>query len=787
MIKRSTLNNIILQKSIFCRIYFAVTLYWRKILEILFFYCSLFLLIYLLVYQFIYAYFVSIEFHGLAIDGTFQLFNPLRRMGEGQTPGRDFQFFHGLGIVYLHYLPYILLGKNLFSSEMTRHLVSFYLFIFTNYLFLLSVQVSKELALLFSVTITFAAEFLGLSSLLYPGNSLLGIRSSMPVITASLLIFLLRSEQSQKLASKTYLIEIFIAFLLVLCFFVSTEHGVAAVLGMLLTLVALPFLKRAFIARLKSATVVFVFFVLFTVCLYFLCCGWEFYKPLKYALVDVPQDQFWYFATPTLEFNATIFYRLTFAVLLLLTSIAFYCFTGNRFNQTKFGVIVFLIIYGIASNVGCLVSTFPDYSTPLYRVEILIVIYYCVKGIPSTTSFSTNLTRLSFTILRATLIFALLVLNFTFVNLNKYNLITQLHTLANTPLIAEHQVLGTYLGPIWANSYQTARNIIGTIGNTALVSKPWTDVNWMNGIFRGAAGFFVEDVSTLASIRTGDIATFARSGSRKVTAVNGDRVSVEGGVLDPVSDGYPHPISVKSADRPKIGKVDIWSTYAGLIEAAYQVFHPETDYIIHALGAAARKKYVENFRTVRPEFVMTIRSKFTAYEQWLQNTSWNFYEEIVNNYSPVGFTHYSVIWEKQQDALWHTTETWDGEVKLDAKGSRTVELPLDPQLYPYNYSAVVVNIDYKIVNPWQHLPLIGKLPRYSLQPSNSWSSLPILLPPYRSTFSFPLYVERRTQPVLTLNVGNLLPGVSFKITNLRYRILQVPEVNIRALMDVEAE
>jgi len=741
----------------------------------------------LLFYQFIYAYSVSIDFHGLPIDGTFQLFNPLRRMGEGQTPGRDFQLFHGLGIVYLHYLPYVLFGKNLFASEMTRYLVSFYLFTFSNYLFLRSVKISREIALLFCVSIAFAGEFLGLYSLLYPGNSLLGVRSSMPVITASLLIFLLRSEQSQKLASKTYLIEVFTAFLLALCFFVSTEHGIAALLGMLLTLIALPFLKRAFIARLKSATVVFAFFVLFTFCLYFLCCGWDFYKPLKYALVEVPQDQFWYFAAPTLEFNATIFYRLTFAVFILLTSITFYYCTSSRFNLVEFGVVVFLLIYGIASNVGCLVSTFPDYSTPLYRVEILIIIYYCVKAIPSITRFSRNLTRLSFTILSATLIFALLVLNFTFVNSSKYNLINQLHTLTSTPLVAEHKVLGTYLGSIWADSYQTARNVIGPLGTTELVSKPWTDVNWINGISRVAAGFFVEDVSTLVSIRTGDIATFARSGSRKVTAVNGDRVSVEGGVLDPVSDGYPHPISVKSADRPEIGKIDIWSTYGGLIEAAYQVFHPETDYIIHALGAAARKKYVENFRTVRPEFVTTIRSKFTAYEQWLQNTSWNFYEEIVNNYSPVGFTHYSVIWEKQQDALWQTTETWDGEVKLDAKGSTTVELPLDPQLYPSNYSTVVVNIDYKIVNPWQHLPLIGKLPRYSLQPSNSWSSLPILLPPYRSNFSFPLYVERRTQPVLTLNVGNLLPGVSFKITNLRYRILQVPEVNVRALMDVEAE
>ena len=43
------------------------------------------------------------HFDGSAIDGPFQLYNGLRRIAAGFTPGVDFQYFHGLGIPYLHY------------------------------------------------------------------------------------------------------------------------------------------------------------------------------------------------------------------------------------------------------------------------------------------------------------------------------------------------------------------------------------------------------------------------------------------------------------------------------------------------------------------------------------------------------------------------------------------------------------------------------------------------------------------------------------------------------------
>src|SRR5262245_6949823 len=63
-------------------------------------------------------------FDGSATDGPFQLFDALRRIDAGQLPGRDFPAFHGLALQLLHYVPFKLLGSDLYASELTRQLVS---------------------------------------------------------------------------------------------------------------------------------------------------------------------------------------------------------------------------------------------------------------------------------------------------------------------------------------------------------------------------------------------------------------------------------------------------------------------------------------------------------------------------------------------------------------------------------------------------------------------------------------------------------------------------------------
>ncbi|MBD1878303.1 hypothetical protein [Coleofasciculus sp. FACHB-T130] len=588
---------------------------------------SLFLLLNLLFYQFIQAYSVSIHFNGSPINGSFQIFNPLRRIGEGQTPGRDFQFFHGLGTLYLHYLPYVLLGKNLFSSEIARYLISMWLFTFTNYLFLRSTKIPKELSLLISIAITYSSDFLGLNSLLYPENSLLGVRSSMPIITGAILIYIRTNlfKENKRSTYSFYTFEIVTSCVVAICFFMSTEHGMAALVSASIMFVAFPVWEKSFSQRLRSLSFFIIFYSLSVLCIYVLLCGYNFYLPLKYSLIDIPTDQFWYFGSPPSPFlksiyevNSLVCYRIYIAFFLLIISAILY-FVSSEIKKPKFSIILFLIIYGIASNISYLGIAIIEYSTPLYRLEILITIYYCLEAFKSVFSINKTIQTLHHA-LNSLLLLSLIILIIRLIfNFNLYNPISQLQLLiTNSQQITSNKVLGVYLSPSWVETQKIAKNVIGRLSSSPaiLLSSPLSDKNWINGISRFAPGFFVSDISELVNIRPGDIATFTKSGSRTITAINGDQVYVEGTKLDPVADGYPHPIQIqRNPETPKINSFDIWSTYSGLLEAEYGVFHPESDYIIHALGIHARKKYVDTFIATKPKFVTTIRSKFTLYEQ----------------------------------------------------------------------------------------------------------------------------------------------------------------------------
>lgn len=71
-----------------------------------------------------------------------------------------------------------------------------------------------------------------------------------------------------------------------------------------------------------------------------------------------------------------------------------------------------------------------------------------------------------------------------------------------------------------------------------------TDPNWVRGISRHRAGFFMAEESQLAGLSPGQTVTLARSGPRRVVAIDGRNVWLEGGLLDPDGDGFPHPIGL---------------------------------------------------------------------------------------------------------------------------------------------------------------------------------------------------------------------------------------------------
>src|SRR5262249_33597048 len=107
---------------------------------------------------------------------------------------------------------------------------------------------------------------------------------------------------------------------------------------------------------------------------------------------------------------------------------------------------------------------------------------------------------------------------------------------------------------------------------------------------------------------------------------------------------------------PEPATGDLWSTYVAIVEDRLGIFHPEVDYIIHALGKD-RHAYALRFAEVRPRFVQTMRRDWVPfqYEEWLQTTSWDFYERLLLNYEIIKLSDWSLLW-RRTDRPWRAPQ-----------------------------------------------------------------------------------------------------------------------------------
>ena len=221
------------------------------------------------------------HFDGYFANGAFQLFNPLRRLMDGQVPGKDFVVFHGIGTVLLHLPFYFLFGQDLQASEISRFSVSGLLHLIAC-VWLWSVLRNRIngwapviLSLLF-----FLGAALALDRIFLPQNSLLGTRSAVPIYVALAMV-----------GSQTW---IRLALLAGFALIVSPEHGVATIAGLAACAGMSPFRNEEgptasrFIICIAAACVTYYIVVS-------LLCNGEVAGNIEYALIDVPTDQFWYF------------------------------------------------------------------------------------------------------------------------------------------------------------------------------------------------------------------------------------------------------------------------------------------------------------------------------------------------------------------------------------------------------------------------------------------------------------------------------------------------------------
>jgi hypothetical protein len=178
--------------------------------------------------------------------------------------------------------------------------------------------------------------------------------------------------------------------------------------------------------------------------------------------------------------------------------------------------------------------------------------------------------------------------------------------------------------------------------------------------------------------------------------------------------------------EPKTG--DLWSTYAGNIEAQLGIYHPEVDYIIHAL-VERREQYIKRFATVQPAYVHTMDGSAFRYEEWLQTTTWPFYEQLILNYNVSAEANQTILWQRKAGA-WIEPEQQATELTVS---DNTVEVPASKDA-----AFAVIRLDYEIKNPVKSIPIFGQQSRYLVEAVGSAASYEVSLPPKQRSQEFPV-------------------------------------------------
>ncbi len=655
------------------------------------------------------------DFNGFIANGPFQLYNPLRRLAAGQIAGQDFQFFHGLGVPFLHYPLFALFGKTFYAAELSRQLTSLLSYLTALFAFTtvatkgkLSHSLIGSLAIIYLGIYLRPDELSPFTWLATAGNSLLSVRSAFPLITFAVLLADLR------LVRKAILVGIGLA--LTLC--CGTEHGLAMLLIVfgagLLTMGIRYWCRQTTDDRIELElplfyALAFVSFVVSLCAIYLtLSTPTGMIAALRYNLVSVPADQYWYFGVPPNEFAGTLselgqLGKRNGLFLLLLGGSFFVLWWKVMFARVldrKLTIVsCWMLGYGVISCLSCLGMLSKGYLAPAFRIsQIVFCLWlYRTNALPRSAAYL----RERWPQLRTPILTGSVLLSIGWV-LSSISM--AIHSLPSSdfklwPLPAQK------LSITWQKHLQQAESAIQTL---------------------------------------------------------------------------PH-----GAQPPRI-----WSLYAGLLEDKYGVFHPREDYIIHALGRERRAAYLQGLRTTQPEVVQTIRksyfysyTRFHNYEQWLRNSSWELYEDILSNYDLLTVTDRSIFW-KRKPAPWQAPAANYQTIPVSPDAS-VVELPigLADDSAPAVPTIYVVRLRYQTKNPWQRVPFIGGLPRFLIYPENTLDDLPVSLPPYAQEFSFHVLVKPGSKARLRFQVASPLPAALLQITGIAIRPLPLNKCEQEAFLN----
>ena len=314
------------------------------------------------------------HFDSYAMDGPFQLFNALRRISVGQRIGDTFQFFHGPGIPYLFFPAFAAAGKTFLAAEVTRQLLSVGLFIASTIVMCRALTGGWRSGIPLAVIAMLVIVEFRLDAVIYPLNSLLGVRSTMPIFVAAHL--LMRSPGRRADLER--------GILLGLALLLGTEQAMASLAALFLTRAALVLRHgqwRAELTRfaIEAGTAVAVFLAIVT-----LLAGSHTASVLRFNFREVPMDQLWYFGVPPNPFLSSWSeilpmvmsrprWSLTFTTALVIAAAGLWRWDRET-DARPVTTDLFLVLYALISLTSMLGIFILAYELPAARVSVFVVL-----------------------------------------------------------------------------------------------------------------------------------------------------------------------------------------------------------------------------------------------------------------------------------------------------------------------------------------------------------------------------------------------------------------------------
>jgi hypothetical protein len=323
----------------------------------------------------------AVNFDGYAANGALQIYNPLRRIAQGELPGRDFPFFHGVGVPLLHYPLFAIFGGNVFASELSRYLLSPLLFLGTAAVFFGAYFKHARKAVI--ATGIYVAVSLAFNDIVAPGNSIIGVRSTLPILVAAILLWKPRHSWHFGLVRLDLRLGFAMLGLGVAVAF-GTEQAIAAIIAYFVVRVLVLWRHATWPQRIAQLLLEGLLIMAVGFGTLSLATGGHAWSAIKYALIEIPQDQGWYFGVPPNQFltiskaiESLGAEQVPFILMTCLASIAVLIVARplGRVDAHRARTFLYLAVYGIFACVSFLGYFWPPTQmAPLGRAAGLVLV-----------------------------------------------------------------------------------------------------------------------------------------------------------------------------------------------------------------------------------------------------------------------------------------------------------------------------------------------------------------------------------------------------------------------------